>query len=76
MKNKSKQSFALRIFIAFIFAFLFISPIAWAAEPPAVDAASYVLMSADTGEILAKSNADASRFPASTTKLMTMTLIR
>lgn len=46
-----------------------------AAQPPPVDAASYVLMSADTGEILAEENADAARFPASTTKLMTMVLI-
>lgn len=46
----------------------------WAAEVPALDAAAYVLMAADSGEILAASNADARRYPASTTKIMTMVL--
>lgn len=41
---------------------------------PDIDAAAYVLMSADTGEILAQSNADAKRYPASTTKIMTLVL--
>ncbi|MBQ2887987.1 MAG: D-alanyl-D-alanine carboxypeptidase [Firmicutes bacterium] len=46
----------------------------WAADVPALDAEAYVLMAADSGEILAASNADAKRYPASTTKIMTMVL--
>lgn len=45
-----------------------------AEELPEIDAAAYVLMSADTGEILASANADAQRYPASTTKIMTLVL--
>ncbi|RWR01229.1 D-alanyl-D-alanine carboxypeptidase [[Pantoea] beijingensis] len=39
--------------------------------PPAVDAASWVLMDATTGQILTEGNADQRRNPASLTKLMT-----
>ncbi|WP_199636019.1 serine-type D-Ala-D-Ala carboxypeptidase DacD [Serratia sp. PAMC26656] len=39
--------------------------------PPAIDAASYVLMDYTTGQVLAESNADERRNPASLTKLMT-----
>ena len=46
----------------------------WAAEVPDLSAAAYVLMSADSGEILASANADAKRYPASTTKIMTLVL--
>lgn len=65
----------MKLCLPFIFIFMAFVPAAAAAEPPAIDAASYVLMSGDTGEVLAQGNADAKRFPASTTKLMTMTLI-
>ncbi len=46
----------------------------YAEELPEIDAAAYVLMAADSGEILAASNADAKRYPASTTKIMTLVL--
>lgn len=46
----------------------------YAEELPAIDAAAYVLMAADSGEILAAENADAKRYPASTTKIMTLVL--
>ncbi len=46
----------------------------WTAEVPDLDAAAYVLMAADSGEILAASNAEAKRYPASTTKIMTLVL--
>ncbi|MBP1129988.1 D-alanyl-D-alanine carboxypeptidase (penicillin-binding protein 5/6) [Serratia sp. PL17] len=39
--------------------------------PPAIDAASYVLMDYTTGQVLAEANADERRNPASLTKLMT-----
>lgn len=45
------------------------------AEIPEIDAAAYVLMSADTGEILTENNSKEKLYPASTTKLMTMVLI-
>ena len=45
-----------------------------AEDQPQIDAAAYVIMSADTGEILAAANADARRYPASTTKIMTLVL--
>ena len=65
----------LKLYFPLFLVFMMFSPSAMAAEPPAIDAASYILMSADTGEILAAANEDVSRFPASTTKLMTMALI-
>lgn len=39
--------------------------------PPAIDAASYVLMDYTTGQVLAQANANQRRNPASLTKLMT-----
>lgn len=44
------------------------------AEDLSINAPAYVLMEADSGEILAEHNADAKRYPASTTKIMTLTL--
>lgn len=74
IKHNIKNLFSTAI-IFFIFIFILSPKIALAAEPPDINAAAYVLMSSDTGEVLAKNNADVKRFPASTTKLMTMTLI-
>ncbi len=45
------------------------------APPPIVDAKSYILMDADTGRVLASSNADVRLPPASTTKIMSMYVI-
>ena len=45
-----------------------------AAELPEINAPAYVLMEPQSGEILAAANADAKRFPASTTKIMTLVL--
>ncbi len=45
-----------------------------AAELPEIDAAAYVLMEPQSGEILAAANVDAKRYPASTTKIMTLVL--
>lgn len=45
-----------------------------AAEAPQLDAAAYVLLEANSGQVLASANADVQRFPASTTKIMTLVL--
>lgn len=45
-----------------------------AAVVPDIDGAAYVLMEAESGEVLAAENADMKRYPASTTKIMTLVL--
>ena len=60
------------LFLAFMLCFA--AQPARAEELPDIDAAAYVLMAADSGEILAAENADAKRYPASTTKIMTLVL--
>lgn len=45
------------------------------AEPPAIDAKSYILMEASTGKILSESNSEEPLPPASVTKIMTLLLI-
>lgn len=47
------------------------NPLSFPLTPPAIDAASWVLMDATTGQILTEGNADERRNPASLTKLMT-----
>ncbi len=44
-------------------------------EPPAVASPSALLLDADTGRVLFERDADARRFPASTTKVMTALLV-
>lgn len=44
------------------------------AAPPAVTAQAYVVMDADTGQILIEKNSAQRRYPASITKIMTMAL--
>lgn len=48
--------------------------VARAESEPQIDGAAYVLMAGDSGEILASGNADVRRYPASTTKIMTLVL--
>lgn len=48
-----------------------LNPLTFPVTPPAVDAASWVLMGATTGQVLIQGNADERRNPASLTKLMT-----
>ena len=45
------------------------------AEPPAIDAKSYILMEASTGTILSENNSEDPLPPASVTKIMTLLLI-
>lgn len=47
------------------------NPLSFPLTAPAIDAASWVLMDASTGQILTEGNADERRNPASLTKLMT-----
>ncbi|MDN8542431.1 serine-type D-Ala-D-Ala carboxypeptidase DacD [Erwinia sp. BC051422] len=47
------------------------NPLAFPLTAPAIDAASWVLMDATTGQVLTQGNADERRNPASLTKLMT-----
>ncbi|WP_073981034.1 serine-type D-Ala-D-Ala carboxypeptidase DacD [Erwinia sp. ErVv1] len=47
------------------------NPLAFPMTAPAIDAASWVLMDATTGQVLTAGNADERRNPASLTKLMT-----
>lgn len=45
------------------------------AEPPAIDAKSYILMEASTGTVLSENNSEEALPPASVTKIMTLLLI-
>lgn len=45
------------------------------AEPPAIDAKSYILMEASTGTVLSENNSEEPLPPASVTKIMTLLLI-
>lgn len=45
------------------------------AGPPELTAESYILMDASTGQVLAQKDPDSLRYPASTTKLMTIALV-
>ncbi len=45
------------------------------AGPPELTAESYILMDAATGQVLAEKDPDSLRYPASTTKLMTLALV-
>ncbi len=47
---------------------------AYAEAVPEIDGAAYVLMETSTGQVLAEKNSDVKRFPASTTKIMTLVL--
>ncbi|MCU5774319.1 serine-type D-Ala-D-Ala carboxypeptidase DacD [Erwiniaceae bacterium BAC15a-03b] len=70
MKRRQLASFSL--FLAFVsLAHADESAMPFPLTPPAVDAASWVLMDATTGQILTEGNADERRNPASLTKLMT-----
>lgn len=70
MKRRQLASFSL--FLVFVsLAHADESAMPFPLTPPAVDAASWILMDATTGQILTEGNADARRNPASLTKLMT-----
>lgn len=66
-----------KIVAVFLSAILYISNCAitaFAVETPQVYAPNYILMDADTGEVLLSKEADTGVYPASTTKIMTIAL--
>lgn len=56
------------------FIFLLLTPLEALAAPP-VEAPSYILMEASTGQIICEQNAQERRSPASITKIMTLLVI-
>ena len=70
MKKRQLASFTLVLAVASL-AHAGDNPLAFPLTPPAIDAASWVLMDATTGQVLTQGNADERRNPASLTKLMT-----
>ena len=70
MKKRQLASFTLVLAFASV-AHADDNPLAFPLTPPAIDAASWVLMDATTGQVLTQGNADERRNPASLTKLMT-----
>jgi len=51
------------------------APAAWPVQPPPVEASSYVLLEAQTGQVLASHRPHEPRPPASTTKILTALLV-
>lgn len=70
MKKRQLASFTLVLAFASM-AHADDNPLDFPLTPPAIDAASWVLMDATTGQVLTQGNADERRNPASLTKLMT-----
>lgn len=64
----------LKKFTAIILSLAFFTVTVYA-EPPAIDAKSYILMEASTGTILSENNSEEPLPPASVTKIMTLLLI-
>ena len=64
----------LKKFIAITLSLAFLTVPVYA-EPPAIDAKSYILMEASTGTVLSENNSEEPLPPASVTKIMTLLLI-
>ena len=75
MRKKGKRIVIWLILGCFIFhaGFMCMSMGAWAA--PDVAAPSYIVMEADTGQVICEQDADTRRSPASITKIMTLLII-
>ncbi len=69
-----KQYFKITLCYVMCFIFLLGMPLE-AAAAPAVEAPSYILMEASTGQIICEQNAEERRSPASITKIMTLLVI-
>lgn len=65
----------LKKIIAITLSLLMLTTATVYAEPPTIDAKSYILMEASTGTILSESNSEEALPPASVTKIMTLLLI-
>ena len=72
-----KKYFKITLCYVICFIFLFQSPFtaAEAFAAPALEAPSYILMEASTGQIICEKDADLRRSPASITKIMTLLVI-
>ena len=72
-----KKYFKITLCYVICFIFLFQAPItaAEAFAAPALEAPSYILMEASTGQIICEKDADLRRSPASITKIMTLLVI-
>lgn len=66
--------FKMTLCYAVCFIFLLMTPLTvWAA--PEIEAPSYILMEASTGQVICEKDADQRRSPASITKIMTLLVI-
>lgn len=66
----------LKVTLCYVMCFIFLLMIPMeAAAAPAVEAPSYILMEASTGQIICEENAQERRSPASITKIMTLLVI-
>lgn len=68
---QSNRTGILIWFFALLLAVIF-PPRAWAVPEPNVSAKSAIVIEASTGQVLYEKDADARRYPASTTKIMTL----
>ena len=66
----------LKVTLCYVMCFIFLLAVpARAYAAPAVEAPSYILMEASTGQIICEQNAEERRSPASITKIMTLLVI-
>ncbi len=70
-----KKYFKITLCYVICFIFLFQAPFTAAFAAPALEAPSYILMEASTGQIICEKDADLRRSPASITKIMTLLVI-
>ena len=78
MDRESKGTFGLKKFFAALcaaaLAAAVCAPAALAYQGPAVSCAAYIVMDADSGQVIMEKNADEVLYPASITKIMTLAL--
>ena len=72
--KRSTKSFMKTILVFLIAVAIAIAPATALASPPSIEAKAYIVVDADTGEILAERNSEEVLVPASMTKLMTVYL--
>ena len=69
-----KQYFKVTLCYVMCFIFLLVMPLE-ASAAPSVEAPSYIVLEASTGQVICEQNADERRSPASITKIMTLLVI-
>lgn len=72
-----KKSFKITLCYVICFIFLLLTPLTslTVTAAPAIEAPSYILMEASTGQVICEKDADVRRSPASITKIMTLLVI-